>query len=146
MGLIGSLQKVVVRGTLNLTELDEAYRDPETKEPLTLDFRLNWAREQKERQRDLQQETLELQRAYVALKDLVDDHEAWRAAKDEADRLSDENWLHWAEWWSGILLMEVEEVIQLADAIPEQHWVWVTSQVAQRAGAYEEAAVKKAAG
>lgn len=144
-GLVEQLRGVVVRGELDLTELEEGYVDEEG-EPLRLPFRLNWTRGQKERQRELQGETVELQRLYVKLKGLVEDAEAWRKAKGEADRASEENWRHWAEWWAGILLLETEEVVALADGIPERHWVWITARVASRATEYEEGALKKAPG
>lgn len=141
--LVAQLRAVMVRGELDLSELEEKYRDAEG-EGLRIPFRLNWTRRQKERQRELQQETLALQERYVRLKGLVEDREAWWEEKREADKEGEENWRHWAEWWAGILLMEMDEVVALADAIPEQHWVWITAQVAMRAGEYEKGMVKKA--
>jgi len=142
--LLQALQAVVVKDTLDLTELDPAYVDPESGAGLTLEFRLNWTRGQKDRQRALQQETFELQMRYGDLKELVEDEEKWRAEREELERLSEENWRGWAGFWAGVLLMEVEEAMAMAEAIPEQHWVWITQQVSVRAKEYEEAAVKKA--
>lgn len=143
--LLRQLKTVVVTGEIDLAELDEAYRDPESGDGIRIPFRLNWTRGQKERQRELQQETLDLQKRYLRLNDeeMLNDAEAWQVAKDEADRLSEENWEHWATWWAELLLMPVSEVTALAEAIPEQHWVWITAQVATRAREYEQAALKK---
>jgi hypothetical protein len=146
MKLIQSLQAVVVKDALDLTELDPAYVDPETGKGLRLAFRLNWTRAQKEQRQELAEETLECQKAYQRLKELVSDPEAWAEAKETADALGDENWEHWAAWWAEIFLLEVEEVKALAEALPEKHWVWVTSQVTLRAADYEADSLKKAGG
>lgn len=142
--LLRQLQAVVVRDVVDLAGLEEAYRDPETGEGIRIPFRLNWTRAQKQRRRELQEETLELQRGYVNLKGLVKDPEAWAAEKERVDQLSDENWRHWMEWWAGILLLDVGDVMGIAEALPEQHWVWLTHQVSTRAEEYEKAALKKA--
>lgn len=146
MKLIQSLQAVVVKDALDLTELDPAYVDPETGDGLRLEFRLNWTRAQKEQRQELAEETLECQKAYTRLKDVVDDLEAWAEAKETADLLGDENWEHWAAWWAEIFLLEVAELKALAAAIPEKHWVWITSQVTLRAADYEADSLKKAGG
>jgi len=145
--LIRALQAVVVRGMLDLSECDEAYRD-EAGSGLQLPFRLNWTRGQKERQRALGEETLGAQCLFARAGDLAkgEDHEGWQKAMDEGNRLSVETQRHWMEWWGGILLMTAEECTALCDSLPDQHWMWVTAQVAARAREYEEEAVKKAGG
>lgn len=144
MDLVGQLRSVVVKTTLDLSELEASYRGSEG--PLMLEFRLNWTRAQKERQRALQYETLELQRQYARLKDLVDDEAAWEKARQEADAASEVNMRHWAGWWAEVLLLTTDEVLALMDAIPENHWTWITMEVARRAMEYEESQVKKAGG
>jgi len=146
MDLVAALRAAVIKGKVDLSELDGAYRDPETKEGLTVEFRLNWTRDQKERQRELQRETFEIQQRYVQAGELKGDLGAWKEAMAEADRLSEENWEHWAVWWAEILLMSAHEVKRLAGALPEQHWMWITSEVAKSAAQYEAAALKKAGG
>jgi hypothetical protein len=142
--LLRQLKAAMVRDAVDLSELDGVYCDPATGEGLTIPIRLNWTRAQKQRRRELQEETLELQRAYAGMKQLVKDAEAWGAEKERVDRLSDENWRHWMEWWAGIFLLEFDEVCALADALPEQHWVWLTHQATRRAEEYEAGALKKA--
>jgi len=146
MDLVAALRATVIKAQVDLSELDEAYRDPETVEGLKVEFRLNWTRDQKERQRELQRETLEVQHLYQQAGELVGELEAWRAAMAEADRRTDENWEDWAAWWAEILLMSAEEVKQVSSSLPEQHWAWLTNEVAQRAAQYEAAALKKADG
>ncbi len=141
MGIIEQLRKVVVTDNLDLSELDGSYtyQDEEGDEhPIKLPFRLNWTRGLKERRRDLRKETFAVQNA---LRELDSED---KAKVDELNERAEAVTDQWAAWWADVLMMGVDEVEALKDAIPDGHWDWITGQIVRHVSEYELDAVKKA--
>lgn len=160
--LVKALRAAVVMRELDLSELDEAYRDS-SGQPLLLLFRANWTRGQKKRRWEL---ALELDGFHKQM-------EAGETPDAEAVKRNRQGWL---VWWGGILMTEDddrsawrklwerlstlvgkmkdtggrrprrltdEEITALSESAA---WEWVTATVVRRAGEYELEITKKAQG
>ena len=131
--LIEHLQNAVKTGEVDLSELDEMYRDDEGK-PLVIPFRINWTTGQ-ERQRYILSSELNQIRLRMG-----------RAEEDTIEALSEaaeKNAQGWLDWWAGVFMVELEEVRELQDALPPAHWEWLTAKIIELEQQYRQAETKK---
>lgn len=153
-GLVEALRAAVVTHRLDLSELDEAYRDSGG-EPLSLFYRVNWTRGQKKRRWELT----------VELDDFRKQMERGETPGVAARR---QNCQAWLAWWQTILMvadsspwhkfwgkllgrdgesvprrLTAKEIIALTESAA---WEWVTATIIRRVGEYEAETTKKALG
>lgn len=158
-GLVEALRAAVVTRELDLSELDEAYRDSDG-ESLSLFYRANWTRGQKKRRWELALE----------LEDFRKQIEAGEVPDLKAVQRNSRAWLMWwgdilmvkgdgSAWqriWSWMLsligktdedkvprCLRSEELAALSESAA---WEWVTATVIRRVGEYEVETVKKVLG
>lgn len=136
--LLAQLAAVTVSGKVDLGELDGAYKG------VVFSVRLNCSRALKDLQREARTRTLEIQLGYSELAELSDDRPEWTRQRQELKRAEDENWDQWAEFWSGMLMISIDEVKQVNSVLPERHWLWLTAQALLKADQYEVGLLKKA--
>ncbi len=145
--ILEALRSAVVTRPLNLAELDPVYTLPDGK-PVLLPVRVNWTAAMRKQGKEGRNAAAKANRvSNRIMRRVVDEKpkgEAVEALAEELDAAVAESCRQHDEWWSTILLITPEEVRKLADALPQDYWLWIATRVSTMSLEYEAEMVKKA--
>jgi hypothetical protein len=129
--IIQALLNAVETREIDLGECAEMYAG------VKIPIRVNWTRGHKRRYSELAQENDAIQDEYKAASENENSDIA------SLNRRGEENATSWLEWWAVALLMTLDEVSALKDALPPPHWEWLKNRIVKTIRKYEADETKK---